>query len=99
MVIRRVYPLLVLPFLADWLFTAFTWLTWNRRPGREQDCLLLSALAFREGGQLTLGNDHPLHPALLSFWASRDAATFTWSKLLSLGWGAATLATVIGLGA
>ncbi|TBR21533.1 hypothetical protein EPO15_10040 [bacterium] len=99
MMIRRFYPLLALPFLADWLFTAFTWLTWNRRPGLGQDSFLLNALAFREGGQLTLGNDHPLYPALLAFWASREPAAFTWSKLFSLGWGAVTLGIVIALGA
>jgi hypothetical protein len=98
-VIRRISLLFAAPFLADWLFTAFTWLTWNRRPGLGQDSFLLNALAFREGGVLTLGNDHPLYPALLSLWASREPAAFTWSKLFSLGWGGLTLAVVIGLGA
>lgn len=97
--IRRISALVAAPFLADWLFTAFTWLTWNRRPGLGQDSFLLNALAFREGGQLTLGNDHPLYPAILSLWASREPAAFTWSKLFSLGWGALTLGAVIGLGA
>ena len=96
--IRRISALIALPFLADWLFTAFTWLTWNRRPGLGQDSFLLNALAFREGGMLTLGNDHPLYPVLLSFWASREAAAFTWSKLLSLGWGALTVGAMVWLG-
>lgn len=96
--IRRFYPLIALPFLADWLFTAFTWLTWNRRPGLGQDSFLMNALVFREGGMLTLGNDHPLYPAILSLWASREPAAFTWSKFFSLGWGALTLAVVVWLG-
>lgn len=85
-------------FLADWFLTAFTWLTWNKRPGLGQDSFLLYALDFKEKGSLTLGNDHPLYPVILSLWASREPAAFTWSKLFSLAWGLATLVLVWRVG-
>lgn len=88
---RRLPAAAAAALFADWLLTAFTWLTWNRRPGLGQDSFLINALDLRERGQLTLGNDHPLYAALLALWVSREPAAFTWSKLSSLGWGALTL--------
>ncbi|MBI3298666.1 MAG: glycosyltransferase family 39 protein [Elusimicrobia bacterium] len=85
-------------FFSDWLLTAFTWLTWNRHPSMGQDPFLVFALAARDDGMLTLGNDHPLYPLILSLWASRTSAAFTLSKLFSLGVGAAALAAAAGLG-
>ncbi len=86
-----------LVFLGDYLFTAFTWLTWNRRPGLGQDAFLLNALDAQRG-ILTLGNDHPFYPLVLSLWASRAPAAFTWAKLFSLGWGVLTLAVLARVG-
>lgn len=96
---RRLGAAAALVFLCDWFLTAYTWLTWNKRPGLGQDSFILYALDFKERGALTLGNDHPLYPIILSLWASRASAAFTLSKLFSLAWGLLTLLLVWHLGA
>lgn len=78
-------------FLLEYLYTSWTWLAFNRRPGLDQDVWLEAALAVREGRGLAMGNDHPLYTALLSLWAGRTPEVFTFSKLLSLAVLCATL--------
>lgn len=95
---QRLGAAAALVFLSNWLLTAYSWLTWNKRPALGQDSFLLYALDFKEKGALTLGNDHPLYPIILSLWASRAPAAFTWSKFFSFAWGLATLLLVWRLG-
>ncbi|MFH1723990.1 MAG: glycosyltransferase family 39 protein [Elusimicrobiota bacterium] len=83
---------------ADYIYTAWTWLAWNRHPGLAQDPWLLYALDVREGVSVPMGNDHPLYPFILSLWAGRTPAAFTISKLFSLALGAATLIAAYRVG-
>ncbi|OGR60788.1 MAG: hypothetical protein A2X36_03640 [Elusimicrobia bacterium GWA2_69_24] len=99
---RRALPILagVLCALvfADYLYTAWTWLTWNKRSGFAQDAWMQYALSIREGSSVAVGNDHPLYPAVLSLWVSRAPAAFTLSKLFSFLVGAVTLAAQFRIG-
>ncbi|MFC1679149.1 ArnT family glycosyltransferase [Elusimicrobiota bacterium] len=96
--LRAIAIALAAVFLADYLYTAWTWLAWNRHSGFAQDSWLLYALAVKEGRSVPMGNDLPLYPFILSLWAGRDPSAFTWSKLFSLAWSAATLAAVYRVG-
>jgi 4-amino-4-deoxy-L-arabinose transferase-like glycosyltransferase len=97
--LNRLVPYaLVLVFALDYLYSAWVWIGWNSRPALGQDVWLKYALALREGGDLPLGNDLPLYPALLSLWVRRAPEAFTWSKLFSLAVGAFTLAAVYRIG-
>lgn len=98
MSLRAIAVALAAVFLADYLYTAWTWVAWNRHSGLAQDPWLLYALAVREGRSVPMGNDLPLYPFILSLWAGRDPSAFTWSKLFSLGWSAATLVAFYRVG-
>lgn len=90
--------LLAALLLADYLYTAWTWIGWNSRSALGQDPFLAYALALREGGALPFGNDHPLYPAILSLWVRRDPASFTWSKLFSMACGLFTVVATWRIG-
>jgi hypothetical protein len=96
--LQRALYFLAAVLLADYLYTAWTWIAWNRRPGLDQDVWLMGALAVREGRGLSMGNDHPLYTAILSLWAGRSPSVFTFSKLFSLLVGAATIAATYRIG-
>jgi len=83
----------------DYLFTAWTWIGWNRRPGFAQDPWLIYARGIRDGLSVPMGNDHPLYPFVLSLWASPAPEAFTYSKLLSLALGVLTVVWVYRIAA
>ncbi len=66
--------------------------------GGDQGVTLLLGLRIREHVALTDGNRHPLYPALISLFASRDLSYFTRAKLVSLAIGLVALLTVYLLG-
>jgi tetratricopeptide (TPR) repeat protein len=66
--------------------------------GGDQGPTLLLGLKIREGVALTDGNRHPLYPALISLFATRDLGYFTKAKFVSLAIGLTVLLTVYLLG-
>ena len=66
--------------------------------GGDQGVTLLLGLRIREHVALTDGNRHPLYPALVSLFATRDLSYFTKAKFVSLAIGLATLLVVYLLG-
>ncbi len=96
--LRYAFYALAAVVFAEYLFTSWTWLAWNRLPGLGQDVWLMGALAVREGTGLAMGNDHPLYTFILSLWAGRTPAVFTLSKFFSFVVMAATLGATYRVG-